>query len=95
MVINATKDIIRVRMATVDESVPPPDVTQAYKEAPRTEEKNPSEFIVSGKLGRLHAADAEEAIADCDTVSFIKQSCRGLGGGGERPHQYDPYHDRC
>ena len=36
-------------MATVDEYVLPPDVTQAYKDAPRTDEKSPSEYILSGK----------------------------------------------
>lgn len=48
-VINVTKDTIKVRMAVVDEYVLPPDVTQAYKDAPRTEEKTPSEAITSGK----------------------------------------------
>jgi ribonuclease Z len=36
-------------MATVDEYVLPPDVTQGYKDAPRTDEKQPSEHILSGK----------------------------------------------
>jgi ribonuclease Z len=49
MVINVTKDIIQVRMATVDEYVLPPDVTEAYKKAPRTDEKQPSKYILSGK----------------------------------------------
>ncbi len=49
MVINVTKDDILVRMATVDDYVLPPDVTEAYKEAPRTDEKHPSEAILSGK----------------------------------------------
>jgi len=49
MVINVTKDDIAVRMATVDEYVLPPDVTDAYKKAPRTEQKDPSEEILSGK----------------------------------------------
>jgi ribonuclease Z len=49
MVINVTKDDIVVRMATVDEYVLPPDVTEAYKTAPRTDEKSPSEAILSGK----------------------------------------------
>lgn len=49
MVINVTKDLIKVRMASVDEYVLPPDVTQAYKKAPRTDEKSPSEHILSGK----------------------------------------------
>jgi ribonuclease Z len=48
-VINVTKDDIVVRMATVDEYVLPPDVTEAYKKAPRTDEKSPSEKILSGK----------------------------------------------
>ena len=49
MVINVTKDDIVVRMATVDEYVLPPDVTEAYQKAPRTEQKDPSEAILSGK----------------------------------------------
>ena len=49
MVINVTKETIKVRMATVDEYVLPPDVTQAYKEAPRSDEKHPSEYIMNGK----------------------------------------------
>jgi len=49
MVINVTKKTIKVRMASVDEYVLPPDVTQAYKKAPRTDEKHPSEHILSGK----------------------------------------------
>ena len=49
MVINVTKKTIKVRMASVDEYVLPPDVTQAYKDAPRTDQKHPSEEILSGK----------------------------------------------
>ncbi len=49
MVINVTKEMIKVRMAIVDEYVLPPDVTQAYIAAPRTEEKEASEYILSGK----------------------------------------------
>ena len=49
MVINVTKDNIVVRMASVDEYALPPDVTQAYKDAPRTDEKHPGEFIEAGK----------------------------------------------
>jgi ribonuclease Z len=49
MVINVTKETIKVRMASVDEYVLPPDVTQAYKKAPRTDQKHPSEEILSGK----------------------------------------------
>jgi ribonuclease Z len=49
MVINVTKETIKVRMAIVDEYVLPPDVTQAYKDAPRTDKKQPSEHILSGK----------------------------------------------
>jgi ribonuclease Z len=51
MVINVTKDEIKVRMATVDEYVLPPDVTPAYVQAPRTDTKSPSEAILSGKWG--------------------------------------------
>ena len=49
MVINVTKDDIVVRMAVVDEYVLPPDVTQAYKDADRSAQKETSEFIQSGK----------------------------------------------
>ena len=49
MVINVTKDTIKVRMASVDEYALPPDVTEAYKKAPRTAEKKPSEYIEAGK----------------------------------------------
>jgi ribonuclease Z len=49
MVINVTKKTIKVRMASVDEYVLPPDVTQAYKDAPRTDPKEPSEYILEGK----------------------------------------------
>ncbi len=49
MVINVTKDDIVVRMATVDEYVLPPDVTEAYQKAPRTDEKSPSDWTMAGK----------------------------------------------
>ena len=49
MVINVTKETIKVRMASVDEYVLPPNVSQAYKDAPRTDQKHPSEHILSGK----------------------------------------------
>jgi ribonuclease Z len=49
MVINVTKNDIVVRMATVDEYVLPPDVTTAYKKAPRSDKKSPSEKVVAGK----------------------------------------------
>jgi ribonuclease Z len=49
MVINVTKDMIKVRMATVDEYVLPPDVTQGYVKAPRSKKKQPSEYILGGK----------------------------------------------
>ena len=49
MVINVTKDNIEVRMASVDEYALPPDVTKAYVDAPRTDEKSPSAVILSGK----------------------------------------------
>ena len=49
MVINVTKDNIVVRMATIDEYVLPPDVTKAYIDAPRTDEKSPSEKVIAGK----------------------------------------------
>lgn len=49
MVINVTKKTTKVRMAIVDEYVLPPDVTEAYKKAPRTDKKQPGKFIESGK----------------------------------------------
>ncbi len=49
MVFNVTKETINVRMAVVDEYVLPPDVTQAYKDAPRSDEKKTSEYITAGK----------------------------------------------
>lgn len=49
MVINVTKDTILVRMAVVDEYVLPPDVTQRYKDAPRTDQKHPSKATMKGK----------------------------------------------
>ncbi len=49
MVINVTKKTIKVRMAIVDEYVLPPDVTQAYKKAPRSDQKSPSDWTNSGK----------------------------------------------
>ncbi len=49
MVINVTKETINVRMAVVDDYVLPPDVTEAYKKAPRSEKKKTSEYITSGK----------------------------------------------
>jgi len=48
-VINVTKDKIVVRMATVDEYVLPPDVTQAYQKAPRSNDKSPSDKVNAGK----------------------------------------------
>ena len=49
MVINVTADRIKVRMAIADEYLLPPDVTEAYQKAPRTDEKDPSEHILSIK----------------------------------------------
>jgi len=49
MVINVTKEQIKVRMAIVDEYTLPPDVTNAYKKAPRSDKKQPSEWINKGK----------------------------------------------
>jgi ribonuclease Z len=49
MVINLTKDTIKVRVAVVDDYVLPPDVTEAYKKAPRTDEKSPSDKVLAGK----------------------------------------------
>ncbi|MGI9400118.1 MAG: guanitoxin biosynthesis MBL fold metallo-hydrolase GntH [Rhizobiaceae bacterium] len=49
MVINVTKDDIKVRMTSVDEYALPPDVSEAYVKAPRTDEKSPSKAILAGK----------------------------------------------
>lgn len=49
MVINVTKDTMKVRMAVIDEYVLPPDVTTAYKKADRTAKKETSKFIQAGK----------------------------------------------
>jgi len=49
MVINVTRKTIKVRMASVDDYVLPPDVTPAYVKAPRTDPKSPSKAILSGK----------------------------------------------
>ena len=49
MVINVTKDDIVVRMAIVDEYALPSDVTKGYVDAPRSDDKSPSEAILSGK----------------------------------------------
>jgi hypothetical protein len=35
----SAEETTKVRMATVDEYVLPPDVTEAYKKAPRTDQK--------------------------------------------------------
>ena len=49
MVINLSKEMIKVRMASVDEYVLPPNVTKGYIAAPRSDDKSPSEAILSGK----------------------------------------------
>ncbi len=49
MVINVTQQDIKVRMATVDDYVLPPDVTPGYIKAPRTDRKSPSKAVLSGK----------------------------------------------
>lgn len=49
MVINVTRETIKVRMASVDEYVLPPNVTRAYQTAPRTDPKSPSKEILAGK----------------------------------------------
>ncbi|MDJ0993360.1 MAG: guanitoxin biosynthesis MBL fold metallo-hydrolase GntH [Dinoroseobacter sp.] len=48
-VINITKDQIVVREASVDDYALPPAVSQAYIDAPRSEEKSPSDQVLSGK----------------------------------------------
>ena len=49
MVINVTKEDIVVRMATVDEYTLPPNVTQGYNDAPRSDKKSPSKETMKGK----------------------------------------------
>jgi ribonuclease Z len=50
MVINVTKDNLKVRMAVVDEYVLPPDVTPGYIKAPRIAPRNePSKDTIAGK----------------------------------------------
>jgi ribonuclease Z len=49
MVINVTKENIKVRMAIVDEYVLPPNVRPAYNNAPRSGQKHASDFITGGK----------------------------------------------
>jgi ribonuclease Z len=49
VVINVTKDHIVVRDATVDDYVLPPDVTKAYIDAPRSDDKSPSDKVEAGK----------------------------------------------
>ena len=49
MVINVTKEKIKVRMAVVDEYVLPPNVTKEYQDAPRSNKKSPSKETVKGK----------------------------------------------
>ena len=49
MVINVTKENIEVRMATVDEYVLPPNVTDAYKQAKRSNPKETSAKVQAGK----------------------------------------------
>jgi len=48
-VFNVTKDTIMVRDVTVDDYVLPPDVTEAYKKAPRSDDKSPSDWVNAGK----------------------------------------------
>ena len=48
-VINVSKEQIVVRMAIVDDYVLPPDVTQAYQDAKRSDDKSPSEKVLAGK----------------------------------------------
>jgi ribonuclease Z len=49
MVINVTKDVMKVRMASVDEYVLPPNVSKAYIKAPRSDQNHPSEKVLKGK----------------------------------------------
>ncbi len=48
-VINVTKDIMKVRMASVDDYVLPPNVTQTYIKAPRSKQNHPSKKVSAGK----------------------------------------------
>ena len=49
MVINVTKEHLVARMASVDEYALPPDVTEPYVTAPRTDPKSPSDQVNAGK----------------------------------------------
>ena len=49
MVINVTKQDIKVRMAIVDDYVLPPNVTKAYQKAPRSNPKETSAKVTAGK----------------------------------------------
>ena len=49
IVINITKDNIVVRDASVDDYALPPSVTDAYVNAPRSEDKSPSKKVEAGK----------------------------------------------
>ncbi|SHI70519.1 RNAse Z [Shimia gijangensis] len=49
VVVNVTKDNIVVRDANVDDYVLPPDVGKAYIDAPRSDEKSPSDKVNAGK----------------------------------------------
>jgi ribonuclease Z len=49
MVINVTKEDIVVRMAIVDDYAEPPDVTNAYKKAARSNTKKVSDKVAAGK----------------------------------------------
>ena len=55
-----------MRMAIVDEYVLPPDVTQAYKQADRSDEKETSEVHSIRQVEGLYAAsDAKKVILKC------------------------------
>lgn len=61
MEINVTKEDIVVGMATVDEYVLPPDVIEAYKKAPRSDDISAVREGHERKMGWLHAAtDSKE-----------------------------------
>jgi ribonuclease Z len=49
MVINVTKEKIKVRMAVVDDYVLPPNVSRAYVSAQRSGQKKASKYITDGK----------------------------------------------
>ena len=64
MVINVTKETIKVRMASVDEYVLPPDVTAGVQEGTSHRSKASVRGNLERQVERLHpTADAEKEVA--------------------------------